>query len=173
MIRFWLMAAILTAFVLSAATAQTPPEGAKRPARKPSAPPRPAPADPRAEAAKVAEQAKLLVRFLYLYGRISTGLEVADDQAQRGELTPAQQTQMKQNQATLVENLRGVRAGLEKLADEVKTPPHKTWPTTHLGRAADALARAEQQAGAGRYDAAGRLLVSAAERLLDFLVEAR
>ncbi len=117
----------------------------------------------------MAEQLKLLARFLYLYGRISNGLEVAQEQEKRGEATEALLAKMKQSKASVVGDIQAVRAGLEKLEGSFHANPRLHLPYLKLLSASEAASNAEQLAGGNRFDEAGRAMVSVAERLADVL----
>lgn len=165
---FLLLCAALTPAISQERSTQAAPQK-KRPtasARRPAA-------DFRAEAALVAEQLKLLTRFLYLYGRISTGLEAADEQAKKGDLPEALLAKTRENKASVTENIRGIRAGLEKLERSFHSDPRLHRSYLKLLGASEAAARAEQLATANRFDEAGRLLVGVAERLADLTIEVR
>src|SRR5207249_2076913 len=127
---------------------------AKKPKSRPAAPTKQPPADLRAEAAQAAEQLKLLTRFLYLYARISVGLEAADEQAKRGETNQAAIARNNQNKASVVANISGVRAGLEKLGQSFHANPQLQLQYLKVLSAAEAAAKAEQLAAAGRFDEA-------------------
>ena len=59
-------------------------------------------------AARVAEQIKILTRFIYLLGGVAKGLEAVDDATRRNEASAAIVDQAKQNKAT-------VRASIQSL----------------------------------------------------------
>ncbi|MBI1745842.1 MAG: hypothetical protein HYR55_04545 [Acidobacteria bacterium] len=171
--RMVIVALILILGLPAALISQTtdkPPGGATR--RPPARGKSPA-INARADAAKVAEQLKLLTRFIYLYGKISAGLETAEEQVRRGELDPELSSRIAKNRSSVVDHIRGIRAGLEKLDQHFQSKSRTTRTSIRLIGAADQADAAEQLAGAGRFDEAGRALLRAAEQLLDFLVELR
>lgn len=151
--------------------AQNPPTASKK--RRPAARPKQPPVNAQAEATKVAEQIKLATRFLYVYGKISAGLETAEEQARRGELSQELKARMAQHRTSLVENIRGLRAGIEKLEQSYQSGPRRAQISHKLIGASDGIAQAEQLATAGRLEEAGRALLTVTERLVDFLVETR
>jgi hypothetical protein len=143
--------------------------------RRAPAPVKPAPPPPdlRAEAAQVAEQLKLITRFLYVYGRVSTGLETADEQAKRGEANQTVLAQIQRNKASVVLNINGIRAGLEKLQQSFHANSRLQLQYLKLLSASETAAKAEQLAAANRFDEAGRTLLAVAERLADLIAEVR
>ena len=146
----------------------------KRPTPKPKTTPTPTPTpDLRPAAAQVAEQLKLLARFLYVYGKISNGIETADEQAKRGQPSQAVQAQTQQTKASVVANIENLRAGLTKLEQSFYSDPQLQQYSPRLSNAAQAVANAAQLAGANRFDEAGRALLSVADRLADLVVEIR
>jgi len=151
------------------AAAQKPP-GAKKPQKRPPAakPAAKPPAGP-SPAAQAADRLRPLMRFLYLYGRISVGMESAAAEAQRGEASPAAIQTNKQNQARIVQNIAGLRAGMEQLGKTFAEDPATAVYLPRLSGAAATVRDAEQLAAAGKFDEAGRTLVTAAERLIELL----
>jgi hypothetical protein len=127
----------------------------------------------RPAAAQVAEQLKLLTRFIYVYGKISNGLETADEQAKRGQTNQALSAQTQQNKASVVANIDNLRAGLEKLELSFHSTLQLQRYYTKLFGASQAAANAAQLAAANRFDEAGRVLLGVTERLSDLLVEMR
>ena len=65
----------------------------------------------RAGAARVADQIKILTRFIYLLGGVAKGLEGVDDAARRNEASPAIVNQAKQNKATVRASIQSVQGG--------------------------------------------------------------
>src|ERR1044071_3537071 len=74
-------------------------------------------------AARVADQIKVLTRFLYLLGGVSKGIEAADVAARAGEATPAQVQQTERSKATVKTSLQNVREGLDQLEIDFRTKP--------------------------------------------------
>lgn len=165
----------LAVLMLAAALAAPAFPQAKQPAsgKKSQKAQKTSPTDLRAEAAQGAQQLKLLIRFLYLYGRISTGLETADEQARRGEITPQQQAQIQKNKADVAANISSLRTGLEKLAQSYHSNERLQRQYLRVLAASEMAAKAEELANANRFDEAGRMLLGVADRLADLLVEVR
>lgn len=131
-------------------------------------------ADVRADGAKhVADQIKILTKFLYLLGGVSKGIEAADAAAQRGEATQAQIEQTNQSKASVKDSLRNVREGLDKLEIDFRATPELQRYYTSLAGVAAGAANAEDQAAAGQLDQAGRSLLGVVNRLTDVLLEMR
>jgi hypothetical protein len=91
----------------------------KKPVRsaKPASAPGP---DMRAVAAQVAEQVKNVSIFIYIYGKIVNGLEVADEQTKNNLTSPETQDAVKKSKDKLIAKIRDLRAGLEELANNVQ-----------------------------------------------------
>jgi hypothetical protein len=162
---------LMLAFALPAIAApqkKAPPRSKRR---APAAPaPAPAPVDFGAEATKVAEQLKLVARFVYVYGKIANGLEVADDQAKRGETSPALTAKNQQSKESIVSNINGLRAGIDKVVKDFQGNPRLQVQYLKVSGASDAAANAERAAAAGRFDEAGKALITAVDRLAETLV---
>jgi hypothetical protein len=124
-------------------------------------------------AIRVADQIKVLSRFLYLLGGISKGLETAEAAVKAGEATPAQVEQTERSKATVKNSLRNVREGLDKLEIDFRTNPDLLRYYTRLAGVAAGAATAEDQAAANQFDQAGRSLLAVVNRLTDVLLEMR
>lgn len=130
-------------------------------------------ADTQAGAARVAEQIKNLTRFLYLFGRISNGIETTEQlQAQeRGRRAGnGSSPQLEKTKSGLLDSLRNVRAGLEDLESYFESTPAVRKYYGNVAGVASAAASAESQASAGQYDQAGRALLGAVNKLSDALL---
>lgn len=126
-----------------------------------------------AGASRVAEQIKLLSRFLYLYGRITNGFDAATEAAQRGETSRAATQQTDESRAAVRLNLRNVREGLDDLEIRFRTTPELQRYYTSLAGTAALAASAEEKAEANQFDKAGRTLIEAVNKLTDVLLEMR
>jgi hypothetical protein len=124
-------------------------------------------------AARLADQIKVLTRFLYLLGGVAKGIEAADAAARAGEATSAQVDQTERSKATVKESLRNVREGLDNLEIDFRTKPDLLPYYTRLAGAAAGAAAAEDQAAANQFDQAGRSLLGVVNRLTDVLLEMR
>ena len=124
-------------------------------------------------ATRVADQIKILTRFLYLLGSVWKGLEQADEAIRRKEASPAVIEQTRKSKATVRTSLQNVREGLDKLELDFRTTPAlERYYIKLAGVAADA-ATAEEQAAANQLDQAGRTLLGVVNRLTDVLLEMR
>lgn len=124
-------------------------------------------------ASRVADQIKILTRFLYLLGGVSKGIEAADAAARRNEASPAAMEQTERSKVTVKTSLENVREGLDKLEIDFRTTPELQRYYIKLAGVAAGAAAAEDQASAGRYDQAGRALLDVVNRLTDVLLEMR
>ena len=124
-------------------------------------------------AARVADQIKVLTRFLYLLGGVAKGIEAADASARAGDATSAQVEQTERSKATVKQSLRNVREGLDNLEIEFRTKPELLRYYTKLAGVAAGAAAAEDQAAANQFDQAGRSLLGVVSRLTDVLLEMR
>jgi hypothetical protein len=126
-----------------------------------------------AGAARVADQIKVLTRFLYLLGGVAKGIEAADATARGGEATPQQMEQTQRSKATVKESMRNVREGLDNLEIDFRAKPELLRYYTKLAGVAAGAAAAEEQAAANQFDQAGRSLLGVVNRLTDVLLEMR
>lgn len=126
-----------------------------------------------AGAARVADQIKILTRFLYLLGGVAKSIEAADAAAQRNEASPAIIEQTQRSKASVKSSLRNVREGLDKLEIDFRASPELLRYYTRLAGVASGAATAEEQAAANQFDQAGRSMLGVVNRLTDVLLEMR
>lgn len=144
----------------------------KRPKRGAKATPTPTP-DMRAEASQVAAQIKNVSNFIYIYGKVINTLQVAEEQAKSSQTTPEIQAKYKKSKDTLITSINGLRVGLENLANNFQSNPRMQVQYLKLAYATEAALNAERLAAAGRYDDAGKSLISVVERLTDAIISMR
>lgn len=126
-----------------------------------------------AGATRVADQIKILTRFLYLLGGVAKSIEAADVAAQRNEASPAIIEQTARSKASVKTSLLNVREGLDKLEIDFRTTPELQRYYTRLAGVAAGAATAEEQAAANQFDQAGRSMLGVVNRLTDVLLEMR
>jgi hypothetical protein len=125
----------------------------------------------RAGATRVAEQIKVLTRFIYLLGGVAKGLESVDDATSRNEASAAIIDQAKQNKATVRGSIQSVKDGLDKLEIDFRSTPELQRYYIKLAGVAAGAAKAEDLAAANQFDKAGRSLLDVVNRLTDVLLE--
>ena len=123
-----------------------------------------------AGATKVAEQIKLMTRFVYLLGGVANGIAAVDEAVRRNEAPPQLVAKNQQDKALVKTSIQGFREGLDKLEIEFRTTPDLQPYYIKLAGSAAGAARAEEQAGANQFDPAGRTLLTVINRLTDVLV---
>lgn len=126
-----------------------------------------------AGATRVAEQIKLLTRFIYLLGGVSSGIAAVDEAARRNEATPALIQQNQQSKTRVKQSVQGFREGLDKLEIDFRATPELQPYYIKLAGVAAGAATAEEQAAANQFDASGRSLLNVIGRLADVLVVMR
>ena len=124
-------------------------------------------------AARVADQIKILTRFIYLLGGVAKGLEGVDDAARRNEAPAAILEQARSNKATVRASIQSVREGLDKLEVDFRLTPELQRYYTKLAGVASGASTAEDQAAANQFDKAGRTLLEVVNHLTDVLLEMR
>ena len=165
--------ALLTATFLAPSTAFTQ-------TRNRSSRPKPAPAKTQpvsqvrtTGATRVAEQIKLLTQFIYVLGKVTSGIAAVDEAVRRNEASPAV-TQTNQESKTRVRTgIQGFRESLDKLEIDFRATPELQPFYIKLAGVAAGAATAEEQAAANQFDAAGRTLLTVINRLADVLVVMR
>jgi uncharacterized protein YlxW (UPF0749 family) len=129
--------------------------------------------DMRAEAALVAAQIKNVSNFIFIYGKIVNGLEVADEQTKNNLTSPETQADIRKAKDKLIAKIRDLRAGLEELANNVRPNSRLQVQYLKLSYANEAALDVERFAVAERYEEAGRSLVAVVERLTDAIISMR
>jgi len=125
-------------------------------------------------AKRVADQIKVLTRFIYLLGGVAKGLEAFDDDAARGNQTsPAVIEQVKRNKQSVRTSIQNVRDGLDALELHFRTTPELQRYYIKLAGSAAGASSADDQAAANQFDKAGRTLLEVINRLTDVLLEMR
>jgi hypothetical protein len=107
---------------------------------------------------------KDLTRFLYVYGRLSKDLELTGAQSESADAT-------NKTRAGLIESLKTMSNRLDQLEGQVRFTPGLERQYRSLQGVSNRAAQAESNAAAGRFDAAGRILVEVAATLTDVLLE--
>jgi hypothetical protein len=155
-------------FALSASSNAQKRRSSRRPA-KPTPTPTPV-VDMRPEATQVATQITNVTRFLYIYGKVQNSLEIADEQAKRGQTDPKIAAENKKSKDLLVVNISGLRMGINSLLKGWEANSRLQVQSLRLVKAADAVAVAEQNAAAGRYREAADALVIAVDRMTETMI---
>ncbi|MEP6569057.1 MAG: hypothetical protein ABJC10_04720 [Acidobacteriota bacterium] len=127
----------------------------------------------RAGAARVADQIKILTRFIYLLGGVAKGLETVDDATRRNEASAVIVDQARQNKATVRASIQSVKEGLDKLEIDFRATPELQRYYIKLAGVAAGAANAEDLAAANQFDKAGRALLEVVNHLTDVLLEMR
>lgn len=126
-----------------------------------------------AGATRVADQIKFMTRFIYLLGGVTSGIAAVDEAAKRNEATPELLQRNQQNKVTVKTSIQGFREALDKLEIDFRNQPELQPYYIKLAGSAAGAARAEEQAAANQFDAAGRTLLNVISRLADVLVVMR
>ena len=124
-------------------------------------------------ASRVADQIKILTRFIYLLGGVAKGLEGVDDATRRHEASSAIVEQATKNKATVRASIQSVREGLDKLEIDFRATPELQRYYIKLAGVAAGAAAAEDLAAANQFDKAGRTLLEVVNHLTDVLLEMR
>jgi hypothetical protein len=127
----------------------------------------------RAGATRVADQIKILTRFIYLLGGVAKGLEGVDDATRRNEASPAIMEQVTRNKATVRTSIKNVKDALDKLEIDFRATPELQRYYIKLAGVAAGAATAEEFAAANQFDKAGRKLLEVVNQLTDVLLEMR
>src|SRR5689334_15121849 len=120
-------------------------------------------------AVRVADQIKFLTKFTYLLGGINSGIAAADEDIRRNQASPAIVQSNQQNKAKVRSSIQGFREGLDKLEIDFRATPELQPFYIKLAGVAAGAAKAEEQAAANQFDAAGRSLLDVIGRLTDVL----
>ncbi|MFM8395342.1 MAG: hypothetical protein ACKOB4_15620, partial [Acidobacteriota bacterium] len=130
----------------------------------------PPPPDMRPHASEVAEQIRLLSRFLFVYGKVANGLEVAREQAARKQTSPAIEARNRQTREGLVAGIDRLAGSIENLTESFKDDPQMQIQYLRIAGARDAVSEAADLANRQLYEEAGQSLVTAIERLTETII---
>lgn len=144
-------------------TRRSTPQRRRTPATKPAASPLES-TRTNAVRLQLADLNKDLTRFLYVYGRLSKDLELTGTQGESADVT-------NKTRAGLIESLKTMSNRLDQLEGQVRFTPGLERQYRSLQGVSSRAAQAEASAAAGRFDAAGRILVEVAATLTDVLLE--
>lgn len=162
----------LGASSLAISSAQQKRPRQKKPSTSVKQKPTPTP-DMRAEAAQVAAQIKNVANFIYVYGKVVNGLQIAEEQMKTDQASPETKSRNKESKDKLIVSMNRLRSGLEGLASGFEGNPRMQVQYLKLAYATEASLDAERLAAAGRYEEAGRMLVAVVERLTDAIISMR
>jgi hypothetical protein len=173
-----ILSVVLLLLLVNAFPAVANPTTQRRPtrSRRPAPTPTPAPAPTVnfvAEANLVSEQLRSVSQFIYIYGKIVNGLELADAQTKEGAASPTAASKNKEIKDKLGANINTLRAGIDAIASRFRSESRLQVQYLKLTGASDAIATAAQLATAGRYDDAGKSLVTAVQRLSETIIALR
>lgn len=124
-------------------------------------------------ATRVADQIKILTKFIYVLGGVAKGLEGVDDATKRNEASPAVVEQTQRNKQQVRASIQTLREALDKLEIDFRSTPELQRYYISLAGVAEGAATAEDQAAANKFDQAGRSLLGVVNRLTDVLLAMR
>ena len=127
----------------------------------------------REAATRVADQIKILTKFIYLLGGVAKELEDLDNAAKRNEASPTILEQAQRSKQTVRASITARREELDKLEIYFRTTPELERYYSSLAGVAESAAVAEDQAAANKFDQAGRSLLGVVNRLTDVLLAMR
>ncbi|MFN7927100.1 MAG: hypothetical protein U0Y68_03995 [Blastocatellia bacterium] len=168
-----LLSVIILLLLLPTATLAQKKKRTTAPKAKPAAPaPAPTP-DTRAEATQVANTLKALTKFIFLYGKIVNGLEVADEQSKKGRLAPRVIEQNVENKNGVINGIGGLKTQVDALGKVLQANPRLQVPYINLAGVTQKIVDAQELVRSNQYNDAGLSLVTAIERLTDILMQVK
>ena len=124
-------------------------------------------------ATRVAGHIKSMTQFIYVLGGVAKGLEGIDAAASRNEASAAIVEQNQRYKQQVRANIQTMREAMDKLEIDFRTTPELQRYYISLAGVAQGAATAEDQAGANKFDQAGRSLLGVVNRLTDVLLAMR
>jgi hypothetical protein len=121
-------------------------------------------------ATRVADQIKLLTKFIYLLGGVTSGIAAVDEAERRKEASPTIVQQNQQSKAQVKASIQNFRESLDKLEIDFRATPELQPYYIKLAGVASGAATAEELAARNQFDAAGRQLLNVINRLTDVLL---
>ena len=123
-----------------------------------------------AGATRVAEQIKLLTRFIYLLGGAASNIASMDESIRRNQAPPDAAQKNEAAKAQVRSGIQGFREGLDKLEIDFRNTPELQPYYIKLAGVAAGAADAEQKAAGNQFDPAARSLLQVVNRLSDVLL---
>lgn len=120
-------------------------------------------------AAKVSTQIKNVTRFIYVLGGVARVIEDLDREIKAGKASRNANDLNAKNKQSVVNTIRGLRAGLAALEVEFRTRPGLRIYNINIQGIADLTGNAEDQAAGGQMTEAGKTLLLVVEKLSDTL----
>lgn len=121
-------------------------------------------------ATRVADQIKLLTKFIYLLGGVTSGIAAVDEAARRNEASPTVVQQNQQSKAQVKASIQNFRESLDKLEIDFRATPELQPYYIKLAGVASGAATAEDLAAKNQFDASGRTLLNVINKLTDVLL---
>ena len=121
-------------------------------------------------ATRVADQIKLLTKFIYLLGGVTSGIAAVDEAERRKEASPTVIQQNQQSKVQVKTSIQNFRESLDKLEIDFRATPELQPYYIKLAGVASGAATAEDLAAKNQFDAAGRQLLNVINRLTDVLL---
>jgi len=121
-------------------------------------------------ATRVADQIKLLTKFIYLLGGVTSGIAAVDEAERRKEASPTVIQQNQQSKAQVKASIQNFRESLDKLEIDFRATPELQPYYIKLAGVASGAATAEDLAAKNQFDASGRQLLNVINRLTDVLL---
>ena len=121
-------------------------------------------------ATRVADQMKLLTKFIYLLGNVTSGIAAVDEAVRRNEASPALVQKNQESKAQVKRSIQDFRESLDKLEIDFRATPELQPYYIKLAGVAAGAATAEDLAAKNQFDAAGRQLLNVINRLTDVLL---
>ena len=122
-----------------------------------------------AGAARVADQIKLLTRFIYLLGGAASNIASVDESIKRNQAPPDAAQKNELAKAQVRTGIQGFRVALDKLEIDFRATPELQPYYIKLAGVAAGAADAEQKSAANQFDPAARSLLQVVNRLSDVL----
>jgi hypothetical protein len=118
---------------------------------------------------KTAIQLKNISLFVYRYGKVVTGLDLAEKDARAGKLSRETINQNERAKQTVVQSISGLRVGLAELEVMFRTKNSLKPYLANIQGISEICGRAEDSAMSGQFDEAGKTLLTVIEKLSDAL----
>lgn len=145
----------------------------KKPVKKPVPKATPKPATSlvvKDEAVKVSIQIKNLTRFIYVLGGVARTIEDIDKDPKASVAVKNQNRTAKQ---TVLQSIKDVRAGVVQLENDFHAKPELRSYILYIQGVSETVGLSEDQAVRGQYNAAGKTLLEAVNKLTDTLLNLR
>jgi hypothetical protein len=129
--------------------------------------------DRRAAAERIAGYITTISNFLFVYGSVVKGIQTSEEKASRRPLPAESQAILDKSKSGVAESIRNLQDNMRRMEMDFAENPDLKDYYIHVNRLSEDVGHAADAAEAGKYDDAGKRLVSVVTALANALLPAQ